>query len=624
MVNPTPTQEEREIIIRDKAAREGLSIPDDVVSYIAAHRTSDQSLKSALINLSAYAYRKQTPITLQMAELVLEGVRTGVNVKHAAELTREIPAIAESDEITFAVDKSEATAKALSNYGLPSFLSGPASPISEALSDESAIALDEVPEYTHFNDAVADEPMPEESSHRESTPSEPEYIDPLRDEAVYREPEYVEPEYVVPELDEPPLNVPVFAEPEYSESVLSEPTYNVPVYNEPVLEIEPDTAAAPTLFDDIAEEPSAAQVFFAPMKTTQKRSLVERAGIALMRAGLDKVIASGDIVAVKVHVGEAGNTGFVSPLYAREVVRLIKELGGKPFLTDANTLYSGQRKNAVDHMTCAVHNGFSFATIEAPFIVADGLLGNDWIDVEVGGLHCETVRMGSAAVEADAMVVISHVKGHGVAGFGGAVKNVGMGLGSRSAKQRMHSDVLPEVDAKNCTRCKRCVEKCPVEAITIDVLSRAARIDQNVCYGCGECVAQCNYDAIAISWQTDPDNIQEKMVEHAAGITKGKQGKMIYLSFLTDITPECDCWSFSDAAIVPDIGLLASRDMIAIDQAAYDMVVEAVGNRNSDAAGMGAGSDKFTEISGTDGTHVMAYGEEFGLGTRQYAITEIG
>jgi len=580
MINPTPTQEEREIIIRDKAAREGLSVPDDVISYIAAHRTTDQSLKSALINLSAYAYRKQTPITLQMAELVLEGVRTGVNVKQAAELTREIPAVAVSDEITFGADEAEATAEALSDFGLPSFLSGPTSPVNDVPSEEEGLSLEEVPEYTHFDDVSDDEP------------------------------EFVEPEYVDPE--------PV------------ETAYEESEYDEPVLEVEQDFFETPSLFDDVSEEPirpvepSAAQVFFAPMKTEQKRSFVERAGIALKRAGLDEVIAPGDIVAVKLHVGEAGNTGFVSPIYAREVVRLIKELGGKPFLTDANTLYSGQRKNAVDHMTCAVHNGFSFATIEAPFIVADGLLGNDWTEIEVGGLHCESVRMGTAAVEADAMVVISHVKGHGVAGFGGAVKNVGMGLGSRSAKQRMHSDVLPEVDAKECTRCMRCVQKCSVEAITIDVLSRAARIDHNICYGCGECVAQCNYNAIAISWQTDPDSIQEKMVEHAAGIVNGKRDKMIYLSFLTDITPECDCWSFSDAAIVPDIGLMASRDMIAIDQASYDMVVEAVGNKNSDAAGMGAGSDKFTEISGTDGTHVMSYGEEFGLGTRRYEITEIG
>jgi len=229
----------------------------------------------------------------------------------------------------------------------------------------------------------------------------------------------------------------------------------------------------------------------------------------------------------------------------------------------------------------------------------------------------------AAAVEADAMVVISHVKGHGVAGFGGAIKNVGMGLGSRAAKQRMHSDVLPTVDEAKCTHCYKCLKWCPVSAIHADPVSKAAVIDHDVCYGCGECVAACNYGAIAISWETDPHSLQEKMIEHAAGIIDGKPEKMIYLSFLTDITPECDCWSYSDAPIVADIGLLASRDMIAIDQASYDLVVEAVGTAGSDGADMQAGTDKFHAITGTDGTHAIEYGEHFGLGTRRYGLITI-
>jgi uncharacterized Fe-S center protein len=385
---------------------------------------------------------------------------------------------------------------------------------------------------------------------------------------------------------------------------------------------DPAPAAEPV--QEPAETPPNAEVFFAPMRTERKRSFVERAGVALQRAGLSDVIAEGDFVAVKIHCGEAGNTGFVSPIYMREVVRLIKEQGGRPFLTDANTLYSGKRSNAIDHMECAIHNGFSYATVEAPFIIADGLRGHTWTDVMVNGKHCESVRMATAAVEADAMVVISHVKGHGLAGFGGAVKNVGMGLGSRGAKQRMHSDVHPEVNAEKCTCCKRCITWCPTHAISIDELAQAAYIDPDVCYGCGECVAACTSDAIAISWQTDPDVIQEKMIEHAAGIVTGKKDKMIYLSFLTNITPECDCWDFSDAPLVPDIGLLASRDMIAIDQASYDMIVQASGNRGSLAEGMGIGRDKFAAIHDTDGTRVMAYGEAFGLGTRTYTIVEIG
>ncbi|MCL2818506.1 MAG: DUF362 domain-containing protein [Actinomycetia bacterium] len=685
MASPTPTQEEREIIIRDKAAREGLTVPDDVIQYIALHRTTDQALKSALINLSAYAYRKQTPITLQMAEYVLEGVRTGISVKHAAELTREIPAVTAS-ELTFGVDETVKSKSSSASFGLPSFLAGGTSPMAEALTDEREIVLEDVPEYQHVDDVAVHDVVVDGTFYKEEGVKHVaiDDIEPLHvEESIIEEPFIEEPIVEEPafealssiEIPEPlvedEIDDPVWAVESIGEmsAALREEAleFEEPLYEEPVyvgtVEEDIQTSDA-TLFDSIddafsesvqqstmnfsdmtfdevvsslAGEPvvaeltvtpeasgPASEVFFAPMRTTKKRSLVERAGIALQKAGLDEVISEGDLVAIKLHVGEAGNSGFVNPIFIREVVSLIKELGGKPFLTDANTLYSGQRRNAVDHMSCAVHNGFSFATVEAPFIVADGLLGHDWTDVVVDGKHCESVRMGTAAVEADAMVVVSHVKGHGVAGFGGAIKNVGMGLGARSAKQRMHSDVKPEVNAAECSHCYKCIKWCPAKAITVNPDTRAAVIDHEVCYGCGECVAACNYGAIAISLETDPNVMQEKMIEHAAGIIKSKPDKMIYLSLLTNITPECDCWSYSDAPIVGDIGLMASRDMIAIDQAAYDMIVDAVGTKNSVAVDMGAGSDKFTEISGTNGTHAIEYGEEFGLGTRNYHITEIG
>jgi uncharacterized Fe-S center protein len=191
------------------------------------------------------------------------------------------------------------------------------------------------------------------------------------------------------------------------------------------------------------------RVLFAPMRSPMKKSLVLRAGDLLDRAGLPDAIAEGDLVAVKLHFGERGNTGFVQPIHVREVVARIKAAGGKPFLTDANTLYRGARGNSVDHLTCAIQNGFAYATVEAPLVIADGLDGREACDVPIaGGKHFESVRIGSAAVHADAMVVVTHVKGHEAAGFGGALKNVGMGLGCRSAKQRMHADFSPEVTAE--------------------------------------------------------------------------------------------------------------------------------------------------------------------------------
>ena len=366
-----------------------------------------------------------------------------------------------------------------------------------------------------------------------------------------------------------------------------------------------------------------ATVWFAPVRSVGKKSLVKRAGGLLDHAGLRRAVSEDDLVAVKLHFGEAGNTGFVQPVFVREVVARIKAAGGKPFLTDANTLYRGERSNAVDHLACALHNGFSYATIEAPIVIADGLDGRESADVPItGGTHFESVRIGSAAVHADAMVVVSHVKGHEATGFGGALKNVGMGLGCRSAKQRMHADFKPEVTAEPCTACGRCVRWCPVDAIAIGP-DRVAVIDYEVCYGCGECVASCPYGAIATQWKTTPEAIQEKIAEHVAGAVAGKEGKVVYLSFVTNVTPDCDCWSFSDAAVVPDIGVLASTDPVAIDQAAYDLVTAAPGLSGTRGEKTSAGDDTFRSITGVDGTHAMAHAEALGLGTRAYELKQV-
>jgi uncharacterized Fe-S center protein len=366
----------------------------------------------------------------------------------------------------------------------------------------------------------------------------------------------------------------------------------------------------------------AATVFFAPVRSVKKRSMIVRAGALLERAGLADAIEKDDLVAVKLHFGETGNTGFVHPVFIREVVARIKEHGGKPFLTDANTLYSGNRANGVDHVECAIRNGFSFATVEAPIVIADGIDGREAVDVRIDAKHFETVRIGAAAVHADAMVAVTHVKGHEATGFGGALKNVGMGLGCRSAKQRMHADFSPDVDAEKCTACRRCERRCPVGAIAVGP-DRVAVVDFETCYGCGECVAACSYGAIGIQWKTTPEAIQEKIVEHVMGAVAGKEGKVVYLSFVTAVSPDCDCWSFSDAPIVGDIGVLASTDIVAIDQAAYDLVTAATGLPGSRGEGLEAGVDKFKTVTGVDGSAAIRYAEECGLGSREYELVTV-
>jgi uncharacterized protein len=363
-------------------------------------------------------------------------------------------------------------------------------------------------------------------------------------------------------------------------------------------------------------------VYFAPMRSVKKVSMVTRAGRLLEMAGLDAAVAKDDLVAIKLHFGETGNTGFVHPVYIREVVARVKKLGGKPFLTDANTLYRGMRSNAIDHLQCAVQNGFSYATVEAPLVITDGIDGREACDVPIAGTHFESVRIGSAAVHADALIAVTHFKGHEATGFGGALKNVGMGLGCRSAKQRMHADFKPDVGAEKCTACARCVRWCPVSAIAIGP-DRVAEIDYTLCYGCGECVASCPYGAIGIQWKTTPEALQEKIVEHAMGALSGKEGKTVFLSFLTAISPDCDCWGFSDAPIVGDIGVLASTDIVAIDQAAFDLVTGATGLPGSRGEGLKRGVDKFADVSGVDGTIGLRYAEKMGLGSADYELVTV-
>ena len=370
-------------------------------------------------------------------------------------------------------------------------------------------------------------------------------------------------------------------------------------------------------------EPAKAIVYHSPMRSVMKRGLPARLGSMLVRAGIEGAVAEGDLVAVKVHFGEEGNTGYVRPVFVREVVARIQAAGGKAFVTDANTLYRGQRANLVDHIACAVHNGWAYESIGAPVVIADGLDGREAVEVPISGFkHFESVRIGSAAVHADALVAVTHFKGHEATGFGGALKNVGMGLGCRSAKQRMHSDFSPQVGAEKCTACGRCVKWCPVSAIAIGP-DRVATIDRGLCYGCGECVAACPYEAIAVQWKTTPDAIQEKIVEHMAGALTGKDGKKMFVSFVTDVTPDCDCWGFSDAPLVQDLGVLVSTDPVAIDQAAFDLVASVPGLPGSRAEGMPAGVDKFKEVTGVDGTLGLAYAEKMGLGTRGYELTSV-
>ncbi|TET54275.1 MAG: DUF362 domain-containing protein, partial [Actinobacteria bacterium] len=279
------------------------------------------------------------------------------------------------------------------------------------------------------------------------------------------------------------------------------------------------------------------KVFFTDTSAKNKKGLPEKLKILFNKLKLNNIIEKDDLCAVKTHFGEMGNSAFVQGFFIRTIIDEIKKFGGKPFLTDGNTLYKGSRGNSVDHLITALKNGFAYATVEAPLIIADGLNGFDYVNVKIEGKHFQEVKIGSAAYEADCLITVSHFKGHEMTGFGGAIKNVGMGLGSRGAKQQMHSDAIPEVIVDKCNGCEKCFDRCPKEAIKIN--SDKASINRDLCYSCGECVISCPHEAIEINWDTDESVMQEKIVEHLLGALKGKEQKLAFVNFLTNITPEC-------------------------------------------------------------------------------------
>ncbi|MCL4498755.1 MAG: DUF362 domain-containing protein [Chloroflexi bacterium] len=362
-----------------------------------------------------------------------------------------------------------------------------------------------------------------------------------------------------------------------------------------------------------------AKVYFSSVRTT-KKSRLDQLDRLFDKAGFAGLIEPGDLVAIKVHFGERGNTAFLSPLYARRVVDKVKAAGGRPFLTDANTLYAGTRGNAVDHLATAVQHGFGYASVGAPVIIADGLNGHNYLEVPIDGKHFETVKIGSAIREADVVIALSHFKGHEAVGFGGALKNIGMGSGSRSGKQMMHSDIMPVVDEEKCSACERCVEWCASGAIAVGA---SAGISPEACVGCGECTVTCPNGAIGINWKTEPAAIQEKIAEYALGVIAGKADKVGFINFAIDIVPDCDCWAWSDAPVVPDIGILASTDIVAVDQASVDLVNSTEGIRGGRLEDV-TSCDKFATLNGIDWSIQLEHGQHLGLGSRSYELVRVG
>lgn len=346
-------------------------------------------------------------------------------------------------------------------------------------------------------------------------------------------------------------------------------------------------------------------------------------------AGIDQIDMEGKFVAIKMHFGELGNLGFLRPNYARAVADVVKSLGGKPFLTDCNTLYPGSRKNALEHLYCAWENGFTPMTVGCPILIGDGLKGTDDVEVPVeGGEYVKAAKIGRAVMDADIFISLSHFKGHEMTGFGGAIKNIGMGCGSRAGKKEQHSNGKPVINADACRGCKRCLHECANNGLHFDEATRKMQVVTENCVGCGRCVGACNFDAIAFANDAATKELNCHMAEYTKAVIDGRPG--FHISLVMDISPNCDCHPENDAPILPDIGMFCSFDPLALDQACVDACLRQQplpGSQlydNMHKEGFCDHHDHF-ENSTPESEYktCLAHAEKIGIGSREYELIEM-
>ena len=322
-------------------------------------------------------------------------------------------------------------------------------------------------------------------------------------------------------------------------------------------------------------------------------------------------IKSRDKVAVKMHFGEEGNTGYVRPEYLRVVCDEIAAKKVTCFISDTNTLYRGKRMNSKDHLKLAHEHGFTKDICGVEVLIPDERKKQNCSEVKINSRFVKIAKVIRLFLEADAIIGVAHFKGHMMTGFGGALKNIGMGCATREGKLAQHSDISPLVVIRKCIGCKECLKVCPVSAILMH--NNTAHIERAKCIGCASCIAACRQNAIDVDWESGGSNIQEKMIEYASVILNSKKDKAAFFNFVIKVTRECDCLAKDDPRIVPDIGILASPDPVSVDKASLDLVKEA------------AGKDIFKEVHPSrDGMKQLNYAHKIGLGNLEYELIEIG
>ena len=373
---------------------------------------------------------------------------------------------------------------------------------------------------------------------------------------------------------------------------------------------------------------SVSKVYFTSMRTKVGESLLAKMDRLIRKAGIGDIDFNRKFAAIKVHFGEPGNLAFLRPNFAKVAADRIKALGGMPFITDCNTLYVGRRNQGLLHLDAAAENGYNQITTGCQNIIADGIRGTDDVDVPVkGGKYCKAAHIGRAIMDADIIVSLTHFKGHEATGFGGALKNIGMGSGSRAGKMAMHNDGKPKVDKELCIGCKICARFCAHGAISFS--GGKAAIDHVKCTGCGRCIGACSKNAVDNEWTSGNTALSCKIVEYAKAVLDGRPG--FHINVVNHVVPNCDCHNESDAAVVPDIGIFAGFDPVALDKACIDALNAAPGIQASllggrkrchlDASG---NEDHFTDIHpSTDWRIQISHAEKIGLGSGAYELVTV-
>lgn len=351
------------------------------------------------------------------------------------------------------------------------------------------------------------------------------------------------------------------------------------------------------------------KVFFAPFEIGENdKSIRTKINKLLEVSEILRSIQKNDLVGIKLHFGEKDNTGFISPSYVREIAHACKSRAKHTALVETNTIYIGLRSNSISHIGLAYNHGFGFNKIEAPILIADGITGRDYLNVKIDMKHTKNAKIASGIADLDYILGLAHVTGHCQTGLAAAIKNIGMGCASRAGKLEQHSTVLPEVLEKKCLGCGTCLKWCPENAI--EIRDGKAFIDSAICIGCGECTVACRVGSIKIKWNENVQNLQEKMAEYSyAVLLKRKKG---FINFLTNITKDCDCMAKDDPRIIPDIGILASTDLVAIDKATTDILLKT------------ANCDKLKEgYPEIDWNVQLDYASKIGLGNLDYELMTI-